>query len=304
MDTHRMETGFDWQQIEWGQLTLDDLTAVQRKVRTAIDSQRKLQGKQRLLESALPSKHLLPEPLYQGKERYRTLVNRVAPAQIRSSLDKLDGCMLGISLGGGNAAAFQGAKLEAIVRWIASRARRCSVLVGDSLGRISLQVREGMDPETAEREARALGQRYATETEALFRRYTSETVTFEFKFGTEYAKHPCFEPYLANVRALYEKDAAFQQLVHDFGDMYLQRTATSIGEARLTERWQQLAREYLIEEIALLACLAADGWTTLVYPGSIDSIIEIAEGRYPALPASLKDLGFVALWLDSKSGAR
>lgn len=304
MDTNMMEQGRFWQQIDWAGLELDDLVAVQRQVRSAIDAKRKLTGKLRLVESGAPSARLLPEPLHMGKEGYRTLVNRVAPARVRTSLDTLDQCMLGVSLGGANAAVFHGAKLEAIVRWIASRARRCSVLVGDSLGRISLQVREGMDPETAEREARALGQRYAAETEALFRRYTSERLTFEFKFGTEYAKHPCFEPYLANVRELYEKDSAFQQLVHDFGDKYLERTAHSIGEARLNEHWQRLAREYLIEEIALLACLAKDGWTTLVYPGSIDSIIEIAEGRYPALPTPLKDLGFVALWLDSKSGAR
>jgi tRNA-dependent cyclodipeptide synthase len=304
MDTSMMKKEFVWQQVEWNQLELDDLVTVQRQVRAAIDAKRKLSGKLRLQETGAPSARLLPEPLHQGKEGYRTLVHRVAPAQIRSSLDRLGPCMLGVSLGGGNAAAFHGAKLEALVRWIASRTERCSVLVGDSLGRISLQVREGMDPETAQREARALGQRYAAETEALFRRYASERLTFEFKFGTEYAKHPCFAPFLDNVRALYESDEPFRQLVHDFGDKYLERTARSIGEARLNERWQQLAREYLIEEIALLACLAVDGWTTLVYPGSIDSIIEIAEGRYPALPAPLKDLGFVALWLDAKSGAR
>lgn len=304
MDTKRTEKGFAWQQVKWSQLELAELVMIRRQVRAAIDAKRKLATKSRLQETEPPSAQLLPEPLHAGKDGYRALVNRAAPARIRSSLDGLDLCMLGVSLGGGNASAFHGARLEAVVRWMASRARRCSVLVGDSLARISLQVRGGMDPETAEREARVLGQRYAAETEALFRHYSSEAVSFEFKFGTEYAKHPCFETYLDNVWALYRNDAAFQQLVHGFADKYLERTARSIGEARVNLRWQLLAREYLIEEIALLACLAKDGWTTLVYPGSIDSIIEIAEGRYPALPEPLKDLGFASLGLDSKSGAR
>jgi hypothetical protein len=78
----------------------------------------------------------------------------------------------------------------------------------------------------------------------------------------------------------------------------------SVGRGEASERWQRIAREYLIEEIALLACMAVDGWPALVYPGSIDSIVEIAEGRFPTLPAPLKDLRFIALWLDAKSGAR
>jgi hypothetical protein len=54
----------------------------------------------------------------------------------------------------------------------------------------------------------------------------------------------------------------------------------------------------------LFACLAEDGWPVLVYPGSIDSIIEVAEGRHPTLPAPLRALGFISLWLDAKGGAR
>ena len=48
-------------------------------------------------------------------------------------------------------------------------------------------------------------------------------------YGTEYANHPDFAPYLDNVRAHYGKDAAFQQLVHEFAGKYLERTARSVG---------------------------------------------------------------------------
>lgn len=42
----------------------------------------------------------------------------------------------------------------------------------------------------------------------------------------------------------------------------------------------------------------------LVYPGSIDSIVEVAEGRHPAVPAPLRAFQYIALWLDAKSGSR
>jgi tRNA-dependent cyclodipeptide synthase len=292
-----------WQHMEWDRLSLEDLVTIQRKARTAIEAKRKLDGKSRHINSG---GHTLPEPLYGGKTGYRALITQVAPAHQRDAVEKLDRCILGVSLGGGNAATFHGAKLEAIVRWIAARANHCCVLVGDSLGRISVEVREGMAPDEAAREARALGRRYVAETEAIFRHYSSDQVTFEFRYGTQYADHPSFQPSLDDVRALYQRDAAFRDLVHAFAAEYLSRTARSLGhgEASLNERWQQIAREYLIEEIALLACFAADGWPVLVYPGSINSIVEIAEGRYPALPAPLQALRFIALWLDAKSGAR
>jgi tRNA-dependent cyclodipeptide synthase len=291
------------QQIDWDQIEVDDLVTLQRQLRATIEARRKLNGKLKQ-QSGGGGERVLPEPLYAGKAGYRTLVHKVAPVQIRDSVDKLDRCVLGVSLGGSNAAEFHGAKLEAIVRWIAARANHCCILVGDSLGRISLEVREGMAPEVAEREARALGRRYAEETEAIFRRYTSDQVTFELRYGTEFADHPSFQPYLAEVRALYDADDAFRALVHAFAGEYLARTARSLGRGEVRGRWQTIAREYLIEEIALLACLAADGWPALVYPGSIDSIVEIAEGKHPSLPAPLQALQFVSLWLDAKRGAR
>jgi tRNA-dependent cyclodipeptide synthase len=294
-----------WHRIAWDQLALDELAAIQRQVRAAIDAKRKLAGTLRQLERGARNRQL-PAPIHAGKSGYRALVSQVAPAHLRASVDKIERCVLGVSLGGSNALEFHGAKLEAIVRWIASRATRCCVLVGDSLGRISLEVREGLAPDVAEREARALGKRYAAETEAMFRRYTTSEVSFEFRYGTEYADHKSFRGYLHDVHTMYEQDDAFRALVHSFGGDYQARTARSLGasEVGLNERWQRLAHDYLLEEIALFACLAEDGWPVLVYPGSIDSIIEVAEGRFPSLPAPLRALQFIALWLDAKGGSR
>jgi hypothetical protein len=110
-----------WHRIAWDQLELDELAAIQRQVRAAIDAKRKLAGRLRQMGCGVGRERRLPEPLHGGKSGYRALVSQVAPAQLRASTDKLGHCILGVSLGGSNAHTFHGAKLEATVRWIAAR---------------------------------------------------------------------------------------------------------------------------------------------------------------------------------------
>ena len=290
-----------WQQFGWDQLTLDELIALQRTLRPVIEAKRKRAGELRKQDPGATRARKLPDHLHGDEVYYKAKIANVGPAALRDSLQQIDRCILGVSLGGSNAAMFQGAKLEASVRWIAARARHCRVLVGDSMGRISLQVRHGMDPETAEREARALGSRYAAEAEAVFRHYSNEDVTFEICYSSKYANHPCFAELHDQVRALYQTDPSLRGLVDSFSDDYLSRTARSTASGPgWSEHWKKLGREYLLEEMALVACLVADGWPMMVYPGSIDSFVEIAEGRHPALPAALQAFQFVALHLKKR----
>lgn len=107
-----------WDWIAWDQLEVDDLAVIQRRVRAAIDAKRKLAGKRRQIERGAGERRL-PEPLYPGRSGYRALVSQIAPAHARASMDRIERCVLGVSLGGSNALEFHGAKLEAIVRWIA-----------------------------------------------------------------------------------------------------------------------------------------------------------------------------------------
>jgi tRNA-dependent cyclodipeptide synthase len=290
-----------WQQFAWDKLPLDELIAVQRALRPVIEAKRKRAGELRqqgadpVSGRALPA-HLLGNGLY-----YKAKVASLGPASLRGSLRQIDRCVLGVSLGGSNAAMFQGAKLEASVRWIAARARRCRVLIGDSMGRISLQVRHGMDPETAQRVAHELGRCYARKAEKMVSHYSGADVAFELCYSSEYASHPCFGAYHDHVRALYRTDVPLRRLVDAFADDYLTRTARRVATVRRwSDHWRTLGREYLLEEMALVACLVADGWPMMVYPGAIDSFVAIAEGRHPALPAPLQALQFVALHLKKR----
>jgi tRNA-dependent cyclodipeptide synthase len=290
-----------WQQFAWDELTLEELIALQRSLRSIIETRRKRSGELRQQDMSLVRERKLPAHLHGDDVYYKAKIASVGPLALRDSLQQIDRCVLGVSLGGSNAAMFQGAKLEASVRWIAARARHCRVLVGDSMGRISLQVRHGMDPDTAEREAHALGRRWAAEAEAAFRHYSSEQVTFEICYSSEYSRHARFQEYHEQILALYQNEASLRRLVHAFSDDYLARTARSIASGPgWSDHWRTLGREYLLEEMALVACLVADGWPMMVYPGSIDSFVEIAEGRHPALPEALQAFQFVSLHLKKR----
>jgi tRNA-dependent cyclodipeptide synthase len=289
--------------LAWDQLSVDELVTMQRTIRAVIEAKRKHAGELRRKDAGTASGPGLPEPLYRDGAYYKAKVAGVGPTRLRDSLDTIDRCILGVSLAGSNAAMFHGAKLEASVRWIAARARRCRVLVGDSMGRISLQIRHGVHPDEALQEAQALGRRYVADTQALFRHYTTERVDFEVCYSSDYTSHPSFGAFQDQVLARYETDDALRRLVHAFSDDYLARTARSVAQGTgFSEQWRALGRAYLLEEMALIACLVADGWPLMVYPGSIDSFTEIAEGRHPALPASLQAFQFVSLHLKKRDG--
>jgi hypothetical protein len=58
-----------------------------------------------------------------------------------------------------------------------------------------------------------------------------------------------------------------------------------------------LACEYLLEECAIFTQLCRDGWELVVYPGSIRTLAEIAEGRLRKVPEPIKAMVCVALKL-------
>jgi CRP/FNR family cyclic AMP-dependent transcriptional regulator len=59
-----------------------------------------------------------------------------------------------------------------------------------------------------------------------------------------------------------------------------------------------MATLYLLEESAIFALMNRDGWPVLVYPGSIRTFQDIAEGRFPGVPEHLGSLVFVSLRLN------
>lgn len=224
-----------------------------------------------------------------GTHRYKAQLAKVSPAQFDISQHRK--CMLGISLGTHN---IEGARLEAVLEWISANCHHCAVVVGDSVYRLTLQL-QGVSADDALAQALADGRAFEATYAPLFRQYAAKC-RFEWLPLSEVASHANFPQHMRTLEALYASDRNFQQSVQGFARAYLHR-----GEEReVSPEALATTRTYLIEESALFACLREQDWPVLVYPGSIDSIVDLCEGKFPGAPEPLSRLAFVALEVKRK----
>src|SRR4051812_9639113 len=73
--------------------------------------------------------------------RYRAKIVSCFPPEGRDILLQARSCFLGISL---ETRGFTPLKVDAMLQWIAQRAQKCAILVGDSIHRKTLQIRLGV----------------------------------------------------------------------------------------------------------------------------------------------------------------
>lgn len=237
-----------------------------------------------------------------GTHRYKAQLDKLSPAS--TELGKLKRCMLGISLGTHN---IEGARLEAVLEWISANFEQCAIVVGDSVYRLTLALLEGLEPEPALVKALQHGREFERCYAPLFRQY-SHKCRFEWLPLSKISNAPQFPAHLATLEQLYARNGEFQQSVQRFAQAYLGR-GDKIAETCTTHL--SMTKQYLLEEAAMFACLREQDWPILVYPGSIDSIVELCEGRFGVAeqgapdaslgaPEPLSRLAFVALDVKKK----
>lgn len=228
-----------------------------------------------------------------GTHRYKASFASVAPKRAAYFEFGGDRCMLGVSLGNAN---FEGARFEATVEWISERFDHCAVVVGDSVYRLTLQLLEGLDPAAARTKAITAGADFARAYTGVLAQFGGKC-SFEILPFSTVEQQPNFAGHLERLQAMAQSDAAFARSVTDFADLYLGRgnkleTTPHAVDAATAQR---IAHDYLIEESALFCCLEEMGWPVLVYPGSIDSIAQLCEGKFADTPEPLKRMAFLSL---------
>lgn len=235
-------------------------------------------------------------PIHLGDRRYRASVARVSPDHLRADLTDLhERCMLAVSLG---SQTFEGAKLEATIEWIAENFKRCAVLVADSIYRLTLQVTRDLPAESSREVALQMGREFVDTYRPLFEQHSA--CHFEFVLFSDIEATPDFKAYFAGFVEFYQTDADFRTSVEGFSQLYLERGGKLDEEEIREVVWlkRQMATLYLLEESAVFALMNRDGWPVLVYPGSIRTFQDIAEGLFPGVPEHLKSLVFVSLRLN------
>lgn len=202
-------------------------------------------------------------------------------------------CILGVSL---ENADFHTTKLITITDWIRRHYTDCVVMLGDGLHRITLQLDSNASEKEALEQSKWLARDFAYSQLSVFRLMES-SCRFDFVFCSEIQRTERYLSYYGQLSALFRDNKEFQNSFRAFSTEFLRR------KPQRKERpgnHVEMSCRYLLEELAVICCLAHDHPCTFVYPGSLTILQEIAEGKHPGVPACLMQIDYVELKLKSR----
>ena len=227
-------------------------------------------------------------PVQDQWARYKVDVAGVFPAWKRTEFEREDSCFLGVSL---ENPKFTLPKVTAMAEWIACRFSRCTVLIGDSIHRITLETTRSMPAEAAEAQALRLGSEFVQTRRHVFDSFLDR---FQILTCGEVQDWPDYAHYHRTVLDFFQENRQFRRSVEDFARIYHDRRTEPLTQA---ERQWRIARSshYFLEEFAIFCCLRRRGIQVMVYPGSFSTLAEIASGVHPGAPAELSDITVISL---------
>ncbi|WP_405988108.1 tRNA-dependent cyclodipeptide synthase [Streptomyces sp. NBC_00986] len=229
------------------------------------------------------------------RTRYKAEIQRVSPPSRRQSYDEHDRCFLGVSLENSN---FTPGKLASMLVWISRRFSDCTVLIGDSIHRITLESTRSLSGEAALTEAIRLGDEFVENTREIFASQRENT-SFTFLRCSDVQQWDGYGEHHRYLRKYYETDAEFRESVDSFGRGYHAKRSLGV-EATEMDRRVSRSSDYFLEEFAVFACLEERGIPVMVYPGSFSTLAEIAAGTHPDAPEELRRLIVVSLHLKGR----
>ncbi|MEU9121097.1 tRNA-dependent cyclodipeptide synthase [Streptomyces sp. NPDC048506] len=226
------------------------------------------------------------------KRRYKAAISFVSPAASQHTFEAHGDCFLGISLENSN---FRQDKVRSMADWISQRFPRCTVLVGDSIHRITLESTRGLHPSEALSEALRLGREFIRDHAPAFEELRERT-DFTFVKCSEVQSWDAYQGYHRVLRDYFDEDAAFRASVESFGRRYHSKHSDGASPEDLERRIRR-SSDYFLEEYAVFCCLKERGLPVMLYPGSFDTLYEIAAGQHGGAPKELRDLIVVSLQL-------
>jgi len=200
-------------------------------------------------------------------------------------------CILGVSL---ESPDFHTPKLVTMTEWIRNHFRHCTAMVGDGLYRISLQMDSNSRENDALEYSRWIARDFVHSQWPVFT-FRESDCHFDVRFCADVlTSDSCYPAYYAQVNSLFATDKAFHESCTAFAYDFLRRRPERQDN---TEKNIDQSCRYLLEELAIISCLAQDGPCSFVYPGSLTILGEIAHGQHPGLPAPLLNIDYVELKL-------
>ena len=153
--------------------------------------------------------------------------------------------------------AFRTAKLVTITEWVRNRYSRCTAMLGDGLYRLTLQLESDSPENEALEYSKWLARDYVQTQWPVFHMRESKC-QFDFKFCSDVLTNDlCYPAYYAQVCSLFSaKDATFQESCKAFARDFIRRKPDREND---TEKHIDLSIRYLLEELAVISCLAEEG---------------------------------------------
>ena len=204
---------------------------------------------------------------------------------------KNEHCILGVSL---ESCDFYTPKLVAITEWVRNRHRHCTAMLGDGLYRLSLRLESDMREDDALEYSKWIARDFVHSQWPVFT-FRESDCHFDFRYCSDVLTTDNHYPaYYAQVNALFANDSVFQESCRAFARDFLRRKPQ---RQENTDRNIDLSCRYLLEELAIISCLAQDEPSSFVYPGSLTILEEISQGKHPGVPAPLLNIDYVELKL-------
>jgi len=227
---------------------------------------------------------------------YKAKVVFVSPERRKEDYSNILHPFLGVSLQNSN---FVRPKLLALLEWVCNRFKQCSVLVGDSIHRLTLMAE---DDKLSEYEALELainlGAKFIREEKHNFERFY-QRCSFKFILCSEVQKFPDYKHYHSILKNLFEHDIKFQESILSFSKQYHSKRKEHLSEQHLN-RLISNSCDYFLEEFAIFSCLKKRGRDLMIYPGSFSTLTEISEGVHQNVLQELKDLVIASLHIKKR----
>lgn len=220
--------------------------------------------------------------------RYHAEIHSVNPFIEKHYLRQYKNCILGISL---ENKSFITAKLVGMVDWACQHFENCTVVIGDSIHRYTLEIK-GLNEDYAYHKALRLGREILDINHSVFESY-AEHCNIKIVLCSQIQQSPHYHHYYSQLENLYLTNPHFSISLQTFADTFVERRA-DLDENYYSESIKKSCI-YLLEELAVFACLSDQGGQVFIYPGALNILIEIAEGLYPDAPDALKKLVYIAL---------
>ncbi|MBD2525812.1 tRNA-dependent cyclodipeptide synthase [Nostoc sp. FACHB-133] len=228
------------------------------------------------------------------RPKYKVEIEEVIPESAKQKLKNYEHCFLGVSL---ESEQFSTTRLLAMADWISKHFKKCTIFVGDSIHRITLQINQGLNEYQARNKALILGREYIYNAGYVFEGYAAN-YDYDVIFCSDIQKTEDYFKYHEQLHKAVKDDIKISNLFKLYAREFVLHHFESNTEN--FELYVEMSSRYLLEEIAIAACLVKYDLSIMIYPGSLGIFKEIALGHYPGIPDCLQNIIYVYLRLKGR----